>query len=781
LSTFGPASAIGPIGRTLLAWLVLAGLAAGCGGSNGATGPTGASGTNGATGATGAAGAGTNGATGATGAVGATGAPGTNGSTGGTGATGATGPIGPTGPAGATDSCSGVTAPVISAVAVAAGPYYTGIGYSLTVTATPGGSNPLVYDYLGGDAAFASTANANVVTLTPTTVGGPFNYVALVSNGCQTATASFEIPSVTAPPMLNVGGTVSGLTGTGLVLQDNGGSNLSVTGNGSFVFATQVPYGSTYAVTVQTQPTGQTCTVTNGSGTMGNANVTGVDVACVTPAGQAFTSSGTFTAPAGVTSVRVFVFGAGGGGGSGCDLWGGGGGGGGGYATNVVSVTPGQSYPVTIGAGGTGGTGSCGQASAGGTSSFSSVSATGGSAGSSGTVNVAEVGGAGGVGSGGDVIRQGGHGGGIGTGGIGNTAGAGGGSVGGGGKGGDGYRGGDVWRGAGAGTGGDGTTLTTGTPGGAAGVAWRSFGTVTFQSVGGSSAWTGDSGDNPNAPGPGAGGGGYMGGGHAGLGGLGGGGGGSDDGGPGGSGGGGFVYIEWPPGSNGSYTDTTSCQSILHSGASTGSGPYTITPDGQTNVNVYCDMTTNGGGWTAFYATPGGAGVAPIVSDSAVSGNALTFQSFNLTRAQKVLISNLNVNGQTLILRQSDGAWINFNHAPFDAALTGAATHSDYPGLFVVGGDGYESGVTAGYSTLDYTAGGDYGITTDSSFDHSNSTAYDLNASCSAMVFYSYTSALDSNGSYKIQTGLGAWTVTNSGTCDSTESDGMAFYMAFRE
>src|SRR5258706_2801962 len=41
-----------------------------------------------------------------------------------------------------------------------------------------------------------------------------------------------------------------------------------------------VAYNSTYAVTVQTQPTGQTCTVSNGSGTMVAGGVNNVAVNC---------------------------------------------------------------------------------------------------------------------------------------------------------------------------------------------------------------------------------------------------------------------------------------------------------------------------------------------------------------------------------------------------------------------------------------------------------------------------------------------------------------------
>jgi len=78
-----------------------------------------------------------------------------------------------------------------------------------------------------------------------------------------------------------VGGVVTGLgSGLSVVLQDNGGDNLTVNANAPFTFATQVAYGSAYAVTVLTQPTGQYCTVTGGSGTVPANNVTTVAVSC---------------------------------------------------------------------------------------------------------------------------------------------------------------------------------------------------------------------------------------------------------------------------------------------------------------------------------------------------------------------------------------------------------------------------------------------------------------------------------------------------------------------
>ena len=72
---------------------------------------------------------------------------------------------------------------------------------------------------------------------------------------------------------------MSGLSGT-VVLQNNGADNLSLAGNGAFAFLTPVAQGGTYNATVLTQPATQTCVVTNGSATMGGANITNVGLTC---------------------------------------------------------------------------------------------------------------------------------------------------------------------------------------------------------------------------------------------------------------------------------------------------------------------------------------------------------------------------------------------------------------------------------------------------------------------------------------------------------------------
>lgn len=77
----------------------------------------------------------------------------------------------------------------------------------------------------------------------------------------------------------SVGGNATGVTGT-VVLQNNGADNLSLTANGGFTFATKIASAQSYAVSVFQTPATLGCTVSNGTGSVGGANVTNVGIAC---------------------------------------------------------------------------------------------------------------------------------------------------------------------------------------------------------------------------------------------------------------------------------------------------------------------------------------------------------------------------------------------------------------------------------------------------------------------------------------------------------------------
>jgi len=96
-------------------------------------------------------------------------------------------------------------------------------------------------------------------------------------------TGGIEVRALFAIDTWTVGGTVTGLVEDNtVVLQNNGGDDLTVAANGAFSFPTALPEGRPFKAGVLVHPTtpNQTCTVTGGEGTVRAANVTGIKVEC---------------------------------------------------------------------------------------------------------------------------------------------------------------------------------------------------------------------------------------------------------------------------------------------------------------------------------------------------------------------------------------------------------------------------------------------------------------------------------------------------------------------
>lgn len=135
-----------------------------------------------------------------------------------------------------------------------------------------------------GEVAFptrapAGTAYAVSVARQPTS---PWQTCA-VTGGTGTMGAADAALAVTcATDRFEIGGTVTGLEGSGLVVSLNGTYDAALATTGAFTFAAALESGATFAVTVVSQPAGQACAVTGGSGTVAGADVTTVAVACAT-------------------------------------------------------------------------------------------------------------------------------------------------------------------------------------------------------------------------------------------------------------------------------------------------------------------------------------------------------------------------------------------------------------------------------------------------------------------------------------------------------------------
>jgi sugar lactone lactonase YvrE len=87
--------------------------------------------------------------------------------------------------------------------------------------------------------------------------------------------------SKTPTPTYTVGGQLTGTPAASVVLLLNGGDPLTLDAVGDFTFAHPIMGYINYAVTVQTQPAWQTCTVSDGTGAIAQ-NITDVAVDCST-------------------------------------------------------------------------------------------------------------------------------------------------------------------------------------------------------------------------------------------------------------------------------------------------------------------------------------------------------------------------------------------------------------------------------------------------------------------------------------------------------------------
>ena len=109
----------------------------------------------------------------------------------------------------------------------------------------------------------------------------PANATCVVSGGIGTVgTAAVTGVAVTCSPTFTVGGSVTGLSATGLVLANGTDTVAVASGATGFMLPTTVVQGASYTITVQTQPIGEQCSLTNSTGTIAGANVTNVAVAC---------------------------------------------------------------------------------------------------------------------------------------------------------------------------------------------------------------------------------------------------------------------------------------------------------------------------------------------------------------------------------------------------------------------------------------------------------------------------------------------------------------------
>ncbi len=112
----------------------------------------------------------------------------------------------------------------------------------------------------------------------------PLHQTCQVFNGKDTAGRLATI-SIGVSCLLNerfLGGKVSGLTTDGLILTNGSDEQLPIAkGATTFTFGRPLAFGASYGVTILKQPTGNSCTLSNGVGTMGDIVIDTIVVSCL--------------------------------------------------------------------------------------------------------------------------------------------------------------------------------------------------------------------------------------------------------------------------------------------------------------------------------------------------------------------------------------------------------------------------------------------------------------------------------------------------------------------
>jgi Concanavalin A-like lectin/glucanases superfamily len=186
-------------------------------------------------------------------------------------------------------------------------PFVASAMFSINPVATSASPN-------SGSAITYSSLTATICSVSGTTVtmllAGTCTIAADQAGDANYSAAAQVSQSVELLPPVTIGGTVSGLVGSGLVLSLNSGAQTqAIAGNGPFTFPTAIAQGASYTVTVDAQPSGptQTCTVSNASGTTSSTNVTNVSVTCATNAFPVSINlpAGVISSPSGVQIVAA--------------------------------------------------------------------------------------------------------------------------------------------------------------------------------------------------------------------------------------------------------------------------------------------------------------------------------------------------------------------------------------------------------------------------------------------------------------------------------------------
>jgi len=173
-----------------------------------------------------------------------------------------------------------------------------------------------------------------------------------------------------------------------------------------------------------------------------------------------------------------------------------------------------------------------------------------------------------------------------------------------------------------------------------------------------------------------------------------------------------------------------SCNEILKANNSKGDGTYLIKPQGANEeFEVYCDMTTDGGGWTMLFSSADGTRFSTN-KDLGSSQRDTYVRTFDKRR-----VLSYDANDTLITFGKQQLIWhgtkLNFENSVFEE-VWGNTTVSSWSG---------NNNTAFGYSRTRNSGGGDFGVVS-TKFDHHGSNYWMLNAYCRSHYIYEYGAGL---------------------------------------